>query len=164
MQQCVFSISFVLSLVAYPAIKGQYAIINVETGKALRPINASKKDGAPLIMYSPVNWKCMTWEFQNVGDEGYQLKNLFSSKTFKPKSSDNEGASLEQIPFEKGNERQIWIFEEVDENIYKIRKAGTNLYITPEDPNGATNSNVILKPYENSNLQHWRLKEQHPTM
>jgi len=63
-------------------IKGTYAIKNVQTGMLLRIKDASKANGTPLVSYNPVNWKCMTWDFQHKEDNTYQLRNLFSGKTF----------------------------------------------------------------------------------
>src|SRR5665811_2339445 len=65
-------------------IVGTYAIKNVETGKLLRIKDANSSDGTPLVAYSPVNWKCMTWDFQQIDGRTYTLRNLFTNKTFQP--------------------------------------------------------------------------------
>jgi hypothetical protein len=64
---CLFFYSTSFSQV----IKGTYAIKNVETGMLLRIKDANKKDGTPLVAYSPVNWKCMTWDFIHVEGQSY---------------------------------------------------------------------------------------------
>src|SRR4051812_13358826 len=63
-------------------IKGTFAIKNVKTGIFLRIKDADKSNGTALVAYSPVNWKCATWDFNHIGGQTYQLKNLFTSKTF----------------------------------------------------------------------------------
>src|SRR5512133_179114 len=66
-------------------INGTYAIQNTVTGKNLRPYEAGGQNGNRIVLYDHVEWKCMTWKFMSVGDNTYQLKNLFTSKTFQPK-------------------------------------------------------------------------------
>ena len=47
---CVFC-----TYISAAQIKGNYAIKNKETGMLLRPESANKKDGAPIVLYSPTN-------------------------------------------------------------------------------------------------------------
>ncbi len=30
----------------------------------LRPVNASNKTGAPIVLYPAQSWKCMTWKIE----------------------------------------------------------------------------------------------------
>lgn len=146
-------------------IKGTYAIKNVETGKLLRPINASKADGASIVMYSPTNWKCLTWDFHHVINNTYLLQNLFSDKTFMPGSNSiTTGTELKQFGIDTNSKIQQWEFIEVTEGQYRIKLAGTDLYITPADPSGATNSVVVLRNKLDGNLQLWTIYIQNPTM
>jgi hypothetical protein len=71
-------------------IHGTYAIKNEQTGMLLRIKDANGKNGTPLVAYNPVNWKCMTWDFKHVEGQTYQLKNLFTSKTFQPKNGQQQ--------------------------------------------------------------------------
>jgi len=156
----------VVSMIFYsPAfsqvIKGTYAIKNMETGMLLRIQDANKKNGTPLVSYSPVNWKCMTWDFKHLEGKTYQLKNLFTGKTFQPNA---EGIGLEQQPLVAEATNQQYEFVPVKENIYEIKLKGTNLFVTPSDKNGATNSEIILSKKTNSKLQQWTIYEQHPDM
>jgi hypothetical protein len=83
-------------------IIGTYAIQNTTSGKNLRPYEAGGQNGNRIVLYSHVEWKCMTWDFINLGDNIYQLRNLFTSKTFQPKeTSVKSGSSLEQQPISK---------------------------------------------------------------
>ncbi|MGQ8337401.1 RICIN domain-containing protein [Sunxiuqinia sp. A32] len=156
---------FFFGVVTAQNIEGTYAIKNVETGKLLRIKDANGKDLTPLVLYSPVNWKCMTWDFQNISGETYHLKNLFTGKTFTTAGQPaKEGVELKQLPISANDEMQKWEFIDQGDKTYLIRLAGTELYVMPSDPKGATNSPVILKKKSGSKLQLWTIYEQHPTM
>jgi hypothetical protein len=147
------------------AIKGTYAIKNVATGKVLRVRDANDANGTPLVSYSPVNWKCVTWDFNNIEGQTYQLTNLFTGKTFQPKQAvPEEGVLMEEQPVVSQKATQQYDFLPVEENSYLIRMKGTDLYLTPADEKGATNSGILLATKKNSALQRWTLEEQHPTM
>lgn len=144
-------------------IKGTYAIKNVATGMLLRIKDANKANGTPLVAYDPVNWKCMTWDFKQVEGQTYQLKNLFTGKTFEPKSEKaSEGVTLEQQPFDTNATDQQYEFISVGESIYQIRLKGTDLYLSPSDSKGDINTNIILSKKNNTKLQQWTIYEQHP--
>lgn len=140
-------------------INGTYAIQNVQTGKNLRPYAAGKGDGNPLVLYNHHKWKCMTWEFIHMEGETYQLKNLYTAKTFQPSSKTEEGVSLWQQPIKEENQ-QYWEFIEQADNTYLIRLKGTDLYVTASSDK--TNSNIILMPKQNSVAQQWKLIKQKP--
>jgi hypothetical protein len=142
-------------------IKGNYAIKNVLTGMLLRVKDASNKNGTPLVAYDPQNWKCMTWNFISVEGNTYQLKNLFTGKTFQPKQAD---IALEEQPISLGSSNQQYEFEPAGKDIYLIKLKGTDLYITPEDKKGASNSAIILVKKTKTKEQQWTIYEQAPTM
>ncbi|GAA4214716.1 hypothetical protein GCM10022289_48600 [Pedobacter jeongneungensis] len=148
-------------IVLAQAIKGNYAIKNVLTGMLLRVKDASGKNGTPLVAYNPQNWKCMTWNFIGIEGNTYQLKNLFTGKTFQPKPA--EGV-LEEQPLTLGSVNQQYEFETVGKDIYLIKLKGTDLYITPEDKKGTTNSAIILAKKTKTREQQWTIYEQAPTM
>jgi hypothetical protein len=146
-------------------IHGTYAIKNEQTGMLLRIKDANGKNGTPLVAYNPVNWKCMTWDFKHVEGQTYQLKNLFTSKTFQPKNgAATEGVSMEQQPLVNAQTNQQYEFIPVEKNIYLIKAKGTELYLTPVDKNGATDTGIMLAKKSNIKLQHWTIYEQEPTM
>lgn len=146
-------------------IQGTYAIKNIQTGILLRIKDANKSNGTPLVTYSPVNWKCVTWDFNHVDGQSYQLKNLFTGKTFQSvNSTPSEGTSLEQQPLISKQSNQQYEFIPVKKNIYLIRLKGTDLYITPSDNKGTINSEIILAKKNGSKLQQWTIYEQKPTM
>ena len=142
-------------------IKGNFAIKNVLTGMLLRIKDASGKNGTPLVAYEPQNWKCMTWNFIAVEGNTYQLKNLFTGKTFQPKSTEQ---ILEEQPLTLGSNNQQYEFEPAGKDIYFIKLKGTDLYLTPEDKKGTTNSAIILTKKTKTKDQQWTIYEQAPTM
>lgn len=130
----------------------------------LRVKDANKANGTPLVSYTPVNWKCVTWDFKHVEGQTYQLANLFTGKTFQPKEAPAEEVLLEEQPLSTGVANQQYEFLPGDNNSYWIRLKGTELYITPADDKGTTNSGILFAPKKAGALQTWTLQEQHPTM
>lgn len=146
-------------------IVGTYAIKNVETGKLLRIKDANSSDGTPLVAYSPVNWKCMTWDFQQIDGRTYTLRNLFTNKTFQPvEEAVKEGTPLEQMPLAENKQNQEWEFIPVSEGVYQIKLKNSDLYLTPSDPKGKTNSPIILSSKKEGILQNWTIYLQDPKM
>lgn len=144
-------------------ISGTYAIKNAETGIFIRIKDANSKNGTPIVAYSPVNWKCVTWDFKKQ-DEGYQLVNLFSKKTMQPPADAQEGTALVEQPLKAGEASQKYEFIPVKENSCLIRLSGTEFYLTPSDDKGDINNPIVLKRKLNTRLQYWTLQEQHPVM
>jgi hypothetical protein len=142
---------------------GAYAIKNVQTGMLLRIKDANTNNGTPLVLYTPENWKCMTWNFKPAGADDYQLENLFSHKTFQPKQMAAEGIQMEEQPLVINASNQLYEFLPLTKSVYLIRMKGTDLYISAAD-NGKPNSPVVLAKKTGSSLQQWIIYEQHPTM
>ena len=142
--------------------KSTYAIQNVQTGKNLRPYDAGSQDGNKIVLYSHVEWKCMTWQFINVTGNTYQLKNLFTLKTFQPSSVAVAGVSLVQQPL-KDETNQHWEFIKQGDNSFLIKLQGTDLYVTTTFEK--TNSPIVLQNKQAQlSAQLWKFVEQHPTM
>ena len=144
-------------------IKGTFAIKNVQTGMVLRIKDANNKNGTPLVAYEPVNWKCMTWDFKHIEGNTYQLKNLFTGKTFQAADSINGGV-LEQEPLVVAQLNQQYDFELILKNIYLIKQKGSELYLTPVDKKGEVNTGIKLAKKDGTKLQQWTIYEQKPTM
>ncbi len=158
--------AFFVSLLAtaQQRIQGDFALKNVQTGKYVRIKDANGANGTPIVAYSPVNWKCVTWEFQPTADGGYTLKNLFSGKTLQPQDGEvKAGVVMEEQPLGKDQHQQYEVIV-AGVNQYYIRLKGTDLYLTPSDPKGEINSSIILQSRKEGDLQKWTLVEQHPTM
>lgn len=144
-------------------IKGTFAIQNIKTGMNLRPFDAGKQDNNKIVLYNHIAWKCMTWNFIRTDENTYQLKNLFTQKTFQPSADIQSGGTLVQKPLKPADEMQQWEFISAGESKYYIRLKGSDLYITC-DPAGKINSDIILKQKVDSDIQVWRLIEQNPSM
>lgn len=154
--------ALIVTLATSQTIDGTYAIQNTKTGKNLRPFEAGSQNGNRIVLYDHVEWKCMTWKFINLSENTYQLKNLFTSKTFQPKSNlVNTGTSLDQQPVSSSLLQQ-WEFIKAPDNSYFIRLKGTELYITASSDK--TNSDIILQEKLPNSLQMWRLIAQNPAM
>lgn len=160
---CFLLFSFVHNTYAQ-AIKGTYAIKNVKTGMLLRIKDANGKNGTPLVSYDPQNWKCMTWDFQSKGENTYQLVNLFTKKTFQPVGEPKDAMLLEEQPLLANGGNQQYEFIKVEKGVYLIRLKATDLYVTPSDPEGSTNSTIELAGKKNGTLQQWSIYLQNPTM
>lgn len=145
-------------------VNGDFALKNVHTGKYVRIRDANTSNGTPIVAYNPVNWKCVTWQFKPSANGGYTLKNLFSGKTLQPQNGDAKaGAAMEEQPIGTTGQ-QAYELITAGKDVYWVRLKGTELYLTPADAGGATNSSIILQAKQDGDLQQWTLVEQHPTM
>ncbi|MEJ7830546.1 MAG: RICIN domain-containing protein [Segetibacter sp.] len=165
----IFSLSIIVAILfcsftsIAQKIKGTYAIKNVSTGMLLRVMDANKKNETPIVAYSPTNWKCMTWDFNQVEGNTYLLRNLFTNKTFQPQKGEmSEGIALEQQAIDNSKTTQQWEFISAANNTYMIKLKGSDLYVTPSDKNGAVNSKIILSKKRSDKTQYWNIYEQHP--
>ncbi|OOQ58232.1 RICIN domain-containing protein [Mucilaginibacter pedocola] len=144
-------------------IKGTYAIKNVQTGLLLRIKDANTKNGTPIVLYNPQDWKCMTWDFKQVSGNTYQLQNLFSNKTMQALGTD-AGAIFNEQPLEQGKSSQQYDFEAVGKDTYLIKLSGTKQYITAPGPDADVNAQVVLAPKKGDKSQQWSIYQQSPTM
>jgi len=138
-----------------------YAIQNVETGKCIRVHNAGIDDGRRIVLYSHQNWECITWQFIQLEDKVYLLKNLYTNKSFQPSSSPEAGVTLWQQPL-GGTSLQYWELIEQSNETYLIRLKDTDFYITTTSDKN--DSDLILMPLQNSFSQKWKLIRQNPIM
>lgn len=155
----VLSFSFSIA----QTIKGTYAIKNVQTGMLLRVKDANGKNGTPIVMYEPQNWKCMTWDFKHVDGNTYQLQNLFTGKTMQALGT-SQGSAFDEQPIEQSKASQLYDFEPAGKNIFLIKLKGTDQYITSEGENSQINSLVTLAPKRGDKSQQWTIYQQSPTM
>ncbi|MBL4679048.1 MAG: RICIN domain-containing protein [Mucilaginibacter sp.] len=144
-------------------IKGTYAIKNVETGMLLRIKDANTKNGTPIVLYEPQNWKCMTWDFKHVDGNTYQLQNLFSGKTLQALSA-STGSVFDEQPIKQSEASQLYDFEPAGKNVFLIKLKGTDQYITSTGESEQINSLVKLAPKSGSKSQQWTIYQQSPTM
>lgn len=136
-----------------------YAIQNVETALNIRPFDATIYNDTPVIQYKHQNWECITWEFIKLDDNTFLLKNLFTEKTFQPKSAPKDGVEIWQKSL-GGTKLQYWEFLKQPDNTYLIKLKDFNLYLTASSKE--INSAIVLKPLQNINAQKWKLIKQNP--
>lgn len=136
-----------------------YAIQNVSTGKDIRVYNVGVQDETEIILYPHNEWECLTWEFIQLEDSTFLLKNLCTQKTFEPSSSPEQGVGLWQKSL-GGTRLQYWEFIEQPNDTRLIRLKDTELYLTATSDED--NSPVILMPQQDSDKQLWRLIKQNP--
>ena len=136
-----------------------YAIQNVSTGKDIRVKNVGVKDESKIILYTHNEWECLTWEFIQLEDNTYLLKNLCTQKTFEPSSSLKQGVGLWQQTL-GGSRFQYWEFIKQSDETYLIQLKGTELYLTTTSDEN--DSAIILSAKSNSKNQLWRLIRQNP--
>lgn len=133
-----------------------FAIQNVQTGKNLRPLGASRSDQTAIISYDAYAWKCMTWRFDRVSENTYRLQNVYTSKMLEPSPT----TTLWQQPLKVDNVSQQWDLIPDGVDSYLIRLHGSELYVTATS--NETNSAVVLLPRQSSRAQLWRLVPQNP--
>jgi hypothetical protein len=141
------------------AYKNTYAIQNTATDKVLRPYNAGNDDGTKIIQYSLNNWECLTWQLIGLDDDTYLLKNLYTQKSFQPSSTPNPGITLWQQTL-GGSRLQYWEFMKQSDDTYLIRLKDTELYLTATS--NENDSDIVLMPRQDSDMQVWKLVRQNP--
>ena len=141
------------------AFENTYAIQNVASGMCLRPFDAGYQNGNKIIAYSHKDWECITWEMVSLGNNTYLLKNLFTEKTFQPKSEPKPGVELWQQSL-GGTPLQYWEFIKQSDATTLIRLKNTELYLTISSK--AENAPLILMPLDNTPAQKWKLIRQTP--
>ncbi|MFV0531589.1 MAG: RICIN domain-containing protein [Flavobacteriales bacterium] len=159
----------IISIVVVPRIRkdinkklsfeNTYAIQNVASETVIRAFNAGTKNENKIIGYSHKNWECVTWEMIDLGENTFLLKNLFTEKTFQPKSTPKSGVGLWQQSM-GGTTLQHWEFLKQADETYKIRLKNTDLFITISS--NEIDAPLILMPNDNSDKQNWKLIRQTP--
>ncbi|WP_449437401.1 RICIN domain-containing protein [Pedobacter steynii] len=71
---------------------------------------------------------------------------------------------LEEQPLILDAKNQHYEFIKVKKDIYLIRLRDTDLYLTPADSEGNTNSAIILAKKQDLPIQQWSIYLQNPTM
>ena len=141
------------------AFENTYAIQSVSSGRCVRPLDAGYKSGNEIIAYSHKNWECITWEMIEIGENTFLLKNLFTEKTFQPKSEPRAGVGLWQQSL-GGTPQQYWEFIKQPDETYLIRLKNSELYLTISSKE--ENASIVLMPLANADEQRWKLVRQTP--
>lgn len=140
--------------------KNTFAIVNVQSGLALRPMNVNYRDEVPVITYGLHDWECITWEMIGIdAPNTFLLKNLYTQKAFQPNSEPKEDVGLWQQSL-GGTTLQYWEFIEKPDGKFLIRLKGYDLYLTASS--GKENAVVVLRQLQNSENQLWKKVKQNP--
>lgn len=158
----LFFLTMVTVRAEEPQSNATFHIVNVASGKLLRPLDASNQDNAPIVLYASVPWKCVTWKFVPSG-EHYQLQNLFTSKTFAAReASENKARFVVQTSWAAQTaERPSWDFVKLENGVYKIVdvKSGLSLTAVPDQKLG---NRVALQEWSGQREQQWKLQKVAP--
>jgi len=139
-------------------LKEAYQIRNKKHDLLLRPQNANKADGAPIVLYPEYPWKCLSWQFEKGPEGSYRLVNFFTSKTIQPAESHN-GNSIPLVQATLDSQQlltQYWYFFELPDGFYKIVSANIDMALTAIDKAGE--AYIYLAPYEDRDEQKWKLE------
>lgn len=140
---------------APPAEGSLVQIHNRAFGELLRPRNASKKDGAPIVLYPAQPWKCVTWRVQHQPDGGVVLENQFSLKTLAPAKSAEGKTAVEQVPLLAAGAPQ-WRWEALPDGAWKISVPEGGGVLTAEKTSDGLR--VIVAPWTGADAQQWELR------
>ncbi len=137
-----------------------YQIRNVKHQDLLRPRDANNANGTPIVLYSAQPWKCMTWRLQPAGDATFQLKNLFTAKTF---CAATNTTAVQQVPLAK--ERGVspaWRFIKLADGTYEITDSKSGQALTAVKEQGGYEVKIEVAPWQNSDEQKWQLEKMDP--
>jgi hypothetical protein len=141
-----------------------YQIRNLKHRELLRPKDANGATGTPIVLYPAQAWKCMTWRLQPAGESVFQLKNLFTSKTFCASSDTNaQQQSVTQVPLPKdGSEPPTWQFARLADGSYKITDGKSGKALTAVKGTDDYSIKIVIAPWENLDQQKWELEKIDP--
>jgi len=135
---------------------GAFQLENKATRLLLRPKDANNADGTQIVVYPKYDWRCLTWDITPAGYANiFTFKNYFTSKTIQPTAGIAESTPVLQAAIRPSATLQQWDIVKVEGDYYKISPHGSNLVMTVEG-NG-TNAKVVLKKWDQSAAQLWKL-------
>ncbi len=161
MKTWLVSLLLVLAMVptasASPArLPASVQIRNAHHDLLLRPLNASRQDGAPLVLYPAQPWRCLTWDTAVTAEGHVRLRNRFSGKTFAP-DGDAAAAPLRQIPWpQEEASAPAWRIALLTEGLAKIIDPRTERALTARE--SAAGLIVTIEPWQDLPSQKWRIE------
>lgn len=127
-----------------------FQLQNKATGALLRPINASKADGAKFVLYSRQNWRCMTWDAISCSGGYIFFRNYFSNKSVSVIQ-----AGIEQQVVNIEDRGFLWKLVPMENDFYKIVSATDDQSVlTAAD---SEDEQVQLEKWGNKDTQLWKL-------
>jgi len=139
-----------------------FQVRNKKFTDLLRPEDANRADGTPIVLYPRQHWKCLTWSFHPAGESAFQLQNLYTSKTFAADSrAETTKLFLKQVPFAKDpGERPTWRITKLPDGTVKITEAKSGKALTAVLNGHATA--VVLADWQDQDEQKWELLKTDP--
>jgi hypothetical protein len=137
--------------------QGSHMIRNQKYQLMLRPRDASRKDGAPIVLYPYQPWKCMAWRFESLPG-GVRLMNYFTGKTFESWNQSASDVPLIQMPSApEPAAKQTWKFVSIGGGLYRIESHAGGDVLTAIDPEGSGDIRVNLSLWKGLDSQKWQL-------
>lgn len=146
---------------AQTATPKSYQIRNVKYGDLLRPEDANSANGTRIVLYPAQPWKCMTWKLFPAGEETFQLRNHFTSKTFTVTATNQAAAPVVQVPFAKdAAARPAWRFIKLSDGTYEIADVKSGQVLTAAKEGYP--AKIVLEAWQEKPEQKWELIEIDP--
>lgn len=138
---------------------GQFQIRNVKHGLLLRPEDAKKSDGTPMLLYPAQNWKCLVWKFDPATGNGFHLQNLFTGKTFagRPGLKDSATTAVVQVSQPAaGTSGPAWQFLKESDGYYRIVDQSSGEALTAQN-SPSNDPQIVLMPWTSTPEQKWEI-------
>jgi hypothetical protein len=137
--------------------QGSHMIRNQKFQLMLRPRDASRSDGTPIVLYPYQPWKCMAWRFEPDAG-GSRLVNYYTGKSFEGGGATGGTVPLIQMPATPERAaQQAWKFVTLGGGFYRIEAPSGGLVLTATEPDGDGDHRVVLSPWKDSGAQKWQL-------
>lgn len=140
-----------------------YQIRNAKYSELLRPRDANSANGTLIVLYPAQPWKCMTWRLKPAGESAFQLKNLFTSKTFSTSADTNAPRRLvTQVPLAGDAGGSQWQFTKLVDGNYKITEVNSGQALTAVKADGGSEAEIVVASWQNQDEQKWILEKIDP--
>lgn len=138
------------------AAGADHLVSTADEGQYLAVSGGSTAEDTELITWTGPE-ENQKWNFQETSDGSgeYYLVNVNSNKVISAQDM-REGTRLVQRSTTSGDDRQIWSFIRVKENVYRIKNKATRLYLTADV--SASDSRILQKNRMDSALQQWKMR------
>lgn len=127
-------------------------IHNRAFGEVLRPLNASKKDGALLVLHPAQPWRCMTWKVSPKTGGRVEFENQFSHKTFAPAAASADLTFVAQVSAGMAG----WQLEKVGDGGWKLVEPASGQVLTAVK--FADGIKVVVAPWTGAEAQLWEMR------
>jgi hypothetical protein len=127
-------------------------IQNRAYGEVLRPRNASKKEGAGLVLHPAEPWRCMTWRVSRKAGGRVEFENQFSHKSFAPTTASADPGFVVQVATGMAD----WRLEKVADGFWKLVEPASGLVLTAVK--FADGTKVVVAPWTGTEAQQWEIR------